>query len=207
MTKIAIPILTALALSLTSGTAMAKGCKNLTGKELKACEKEQKALTKGVALKPSQIDPAWSDMDGEQKNPFNKPKYSVRYEPTKIKKVDNYLVKAAAIKGKMRLSTYVVDQAGQGNVELVSSAGPKLVASMKTLPADAQSLISEGKKLVSDLPKIVTGPDAMKIPKITTGLNGAIANLVSATKEAPATTKALTAVVADPGSAAKGAVK
>jgi len=60
---------------------------------------------------------------------------------------------------------------------------------------------------VSDLPKIVTGPDAMKIPKITTGLNGAIANLVSATKEAPATTKALTAVVADPGSAAKGAVK
>jgi len=206
MANIIIPVFAALALSLAPLTAHAKGCKGLTGKELKACEKEKAAANKGVALKPSEVDPTWSSMDGAEKNPFNKPKYSVRYEPTGIKKVDNYLKSAAAIKGKMTMANYMTDQAGAGNVDLVTKSGPALVDALAALPKDGQALVKDGNTLIADLPKILTGPDAMKIPKITKGLNGAIGNITSAIKLAPETSKSLAAVVKNPQSAAAGAV-
>jgi len=205
MAKFILPVFAAFALSLAPMAAQAKGCKGLTGKELKACEKEKADANKGVAMKPSEVDPSWSNMDGAEKNPFNKPKYSVRYEPTGIKKVDNYLKSAAAIKGKMAMATYMTDQAGVGNVDLVTKSGPALVKALAALPTDAQALVGDGKTLIADLPKILTGPDAMKIPKITKGLNGAIGNLASAIKLAPETSKSLASVVKDPGKAAAGA--
>ncbi len=207
MTKIMLSAFAAFALSLMPAAAHAKGCKGLTGKELKVCEKEKKDASKGVALKPSEVDPTWTNLDGAEKNPFNKPKYSVRYETTGIRKVDNYLKKAAAIKGKMAFANYMTDQAGVGNVALVTQSGPALVTGLTALPADAQALIGDGNTLIADLPNLLTGPDALKIPKIAKGLKGAIGNLTSAIQLAPATTKSLAKVVKNPGAAAAGATK
>ena len=146
-------------------------------------------------------------MDDNDKNPFNKPKYSVRYEKTGVKEVDEYLKKAAVIKGKVAFANYVVDQAGVGNVDLVTSAGPILVAALTALPADGQALATDGQTLIGDLPKLLAGPDALKIPKIAKGLNGAIDNVTGAMKAAPETGKALTKVVANPGDVAAGATQ
>jgi len=201
MTKIMLPLFAAFALSLAPVSAHAKSCKGLSGKELKQCEKEKKALTAGVPLKPTEVDPTWTGLDGDDKNPYNKPKYSVRYEPTKIKKVDNYLRDAAAIKGKVAFANYMIDQAGKGNADLVTKSGPGLVKSLAAIPTDGKALVTDGNKLVADLPKILTGPDALKIPKIATGIKGAITNVTSTIKLAPETSKSLAAVVADPASA------
>ncbi|MFP8871854.1 MAG: hypothetical protein VCB43_10830, partial [Myxococcota bacterium] len=196
MKNIVAPLFAVLALSMLSGTAMAEDCSGMSGKDLKNCEKANKkaakankSANKGVALKPSEVDASWTGMDEDDKNPFNTMDYSVRFDATGIDQIDAYLMKAAVMKGKLVFTRYVVDQAAAGNVDLVAKAGPSLVKALADLPNDAQALVGGGKELVGNLPKILAGPDAMKIPKITTGLNGAIANLTSAIKEAPAAAK------------------
>ena len=212
MMKFVAPLFAVAALSLSSGTAMAEDCSGLEGKELKNCEKANKkaakankAASKGVALKPSEVDGSWTALDADDKNPFNTMDYSVRFDATGIKEIDGYLKKAAVMKGKLAFTRYVVDQAAAGNVELVGSAGPTLVAALAALPDDAQALVGEGQELVGNLPNILSGPDAMKIPKVTSGLNGAIGNLTGAIKDAPAVAKSLGDLVSDPGAAAAGA--
>ncbi len=212
MKKIVAPLFAVVALTLSSGTAMAADCAGLSGKELKTCEKEakkaakaNKAANKGVAIKPSEVDPSWTNMDTDDTNPFNTLDYSVRFDATGIDQIDAYLKKAAVMKGKLVFTRYVVDQAASGNVALVGSAGPALVKALAALPTDAQALVGEGNELVGNLPKILAGPDAMKIPKVTTGIKGAITNLTTAIKEAPAAAKSLGDLVSNPGAAAAGA--
>jgi len=208
MRKIVAPLFAVLALTLSSGTAMAEDCSGMSGKDLKNCEKaNKKALKnlKGVPLKPSVVDAAWSAMDADDANPFATPEYAVRVDPVGIKEIDAYFEKAAVIKAKIVMTKYVVDQAAAGNVDLVGSAGPGLVKSLAAIPNDAQALVGEGKELVGNLPKILAGPDAMKIPKVTGGLTKAIDNLTGAIKEAPNAAKSLGELVKNPGAAAAGA--
>jgi uncharacterized protein YjbJ (UPF0337 family) len=212
MKKIIVPLFAVLALALSSGTAMAEDCSGMSGKDLKNCEKANKkaakaskAANKGTALKPSDVDPSWSSMDADDTNPFNTAEYSVRFEETGIAEVDAYFKKAAVMKGKLAMTRYVVDQAAAGNVELVGSAGPALVKALASLPDDAQALIGEGKELAGNLPKILTGPDAMKITKIGTGLTSAIGNLTSAIADTPGVAASIGKLVTDPGAAAAGA--
>ena len=212
MKNIVAPLFAVLALTLSSGTAMAADCAGMEGKELKTCEKDakkaakaNKAAGKGVALKPSEVDGSWSALDADEVNPFNTMDYSVRFDATGIDQIDTYLKKAAVMKGKLVFTKYVVDQTAAGNADLVVSAGPVLVKALAALPDDAQALVGEGKALVGELPKILAGPNAMKIPKITTGLNGAIGNLTAAIKEAPEAAKSIGALVTNPGAAIEGA--
>jgi len=192
--------LVALTLSAPAVAAEKQDCSKLEGKELKACEKANKQIDKdakedsrSVPLLPSQVDGKLAQWDAT--NPFATEAYRVRVTPTEIQQIDDYLMKAAKIRGTVVFARYYVDQAGAGNLGELTTAGPILVGMLTALPTDIQSLVTEGKQLTADLPKILMGPNAMKIPKITTALGDALDNLNQTKDEVPAVASAIGGLV------------
>jgi hypothetical protein len=190
-----------LTLAFAQPAFAAEDCSGKEGKELKDCEKANKAAEKAAKadarstpLLPSQLHADLGKLDAT--NPFATEIYKVRFTPTEITKVDEYLIRAAKMKATVVFARYYVDQAAAGNIADLTAFGPTLLTLLKAVPADAEALKTEGQALVGQLPTILAGPDALKIPKITTALNDAIQqNLIPTISEAPQVVTSLTAVV------------
>jgi hypothetical protein len=61
-----------------------------------------------------------------------------------------------------------------------------LKISLEEVVRDGQAVAAEGKGLVNTAAKDFIGPDAMKVPAVTSGLNTSIDNIMKAIDEAPA---------------------
>jgi hypothetical protein len=183
-----VAMVSALALSAPAYA----GCDGLDGKDLKKCEKAAAKQAKKDAstepLLPSQVDSRLAAWDAS--NPFATDEYRVRWGATGIQEVDDYLIKAAKIKGTVVAARYIVDQA-KADPASVTEVMPVLTDLMTGVPDQGKSLIDDGKALVGKLPTILAGPDALKIPKITTSLTDAIGNITSTLAELPKVAEAL----------------
>lgn len=203
--KVLVSIVAISTLS-ASAPAFAADCAGLADKELKACEKENKKAasaakqdTRSVPLLPSQIDASLSAWDAAEKNPFATETYRVRVTPTDIASVDAYLLKAFKIQGTVVLARFVIDEVGKGNPDAIPLV-PKMVSLVQDAVKDGQALVAEGQGLVTSLPAEMVGPQALKLPKVLTGLKDGIAALTSTVKAAPEVVTALGSV--KPGAAA-----
>jgi len=195
-------IVSALAfLSLASPAFAADDCAGKEGKDLKDCqkaakdaEKQAKVDDRSTPYLPSQLDAKLSKLDAN--NPFATDTYRVRFTPTGIQQIDDYLIKCAKMKATVVFARWYVDQAGAGQLADLATYGPDLIKLLAAVPNDAASLKTDGQTLLGQLPKILAGPNAMKIPKITTALNDAIQdNLVASITEAPGVATSLAGVV------------
>ncbi len=205
-TKVFAPAFAALALALAAPAAQA-GCDGLSGKELKKCEKKEKAKAKADARStpytPSQLSPALAAWDGEN-NPFATDAYRVRVTETGIASVDDYLGKAFRMQAIVVGSKFIVDEIGKGNAEAIKAA-PALVPMLAEVPQLGQELVGEGQALVTNLPSQLAGPDAMKLPKVLPALKDGVEALKGSVAEAPQVLGSLKSVVANPGAAAGAA--
>jgi hypothetical protein len=131
------------------------------------------------AFLPSMVSPLFADLDVQ--NPFDTEQYSVRWAPTgndAFVVVDDYLASVARLRGTVQLITWSTDQADAGNNELLT---PALIGELQSLavslPNQVTELPAEGTALITNLPSMLAGPQAMRAPALIRGLRDAIATI------------------------------
>jgi hypothetical protein len=199
-----VPALAAMSIALTIPTLAEAGCDGLKGKDKKACIKKEKANAGSTPYTPSQLGAAFTAWDEEGKNPFAMEAYSVRSNESGFADVDAYLGKIWRIQAVVAGARYTVDQVAAGDAEAVKLV-PEIMPMVKELPDLVTALKDEAPALVEKLPEILTGADAMKIPKISGSIMGAATGAVSAVADLPKLLEALKNLAADPSAAAGAA--
>ncbi len=181
-----IALVSGLALSAPAYAGYA-ACEGMEGKDLKKCDKAEAKKAKADAnsepILPSQVDAHFSALDAD--NPFATDAYKVRFAATGIQGIDDALIGASIIKGKVVLARYMVDNFDAMDVATAKADGEKLVEMLSSIADDAAGIKAKIEGIIGDPGSVLSGPDLMKVPKLLPALKGAITNITDAVGQAP----------------------
>ena len=111
-----------------------------------ACATSSKSSKSTVAIKPSDIHQSLGDLD--KRNPFGVERFKVEIEKTGVKKYDDFLTEAAAVKGSVVVTNVVLEDIEVGMSALASPPTAPATADKPaagTKPADAKPKDADGK--------------------------------------------------------------
>lgn len=185
-------------------------CDSLEDDKKKAkCEKKEakritKLRAKTTPFAPSALSDKFTDLDGEDANPFNSDDYyTASYEPLGIEAVDQVLGGVANIEAALTMATYVgaLEKEGKSDEakKLASALLPELVK-MK----DEINNIKEGVEKIKADPASLVKDNPMLAPKVVGGATQALGKLPGIVTDLP---KAVSAVKPLAGGAAGAAVE
>jgi hypothetical protein len=159
---------------------------------------------RAVALKPSQVDKTFKDLDDAKKNPFTQTKTRVDHIVTGVKPYDAFFRDAATVKGIVVLADVILKET-DSYIERVKRAGgrgalgdegvrefelrqtrlERVTALLGDVPGRSGDLLGTGKKLAANAPKTFIGPNATVLPAVVRGLEDASTDLRDAGARAP----------------------
>jgi hypothetical protein len=181
-------LLPLLALPVVVAVALASGCSS----------------GRAVALKPSQIDRTFKDLDDAKHNPFVQGKTRVDHIVTGVRSYDGFFQDAAEVKGIVVLADVILKET-DGYIAKVKRAGGRgalgdagvrefeqrqarletISGLLAAVPDRSGALLSTGKKLATGAPKTFIGPNAAALPGVVRGLEEATEDLRDAGGRAP----------------------
>jgi hypothetical protein len=130
---------------------------------------------------PSAVGADFAGLDAN--NPFALEAYSVRWTPTEIESVDEFLSAVTRVEGILALSQYYSDLVAGGDSAIETIGALNALRGLLTnLPNDITGLQAQGEQLISDLPaELASDPAlAMRSGGIVNGVRDAVSSLGSA---------------------------
>ena len=130
---------------------------------------------------PSAVGADFAGLDAN--NPFALEAYAVRWTPTGIESVDEFLSAVTRIEGVLALSQYYADMVSNGDSAIETIGALNALRGLLTnLPNDITGLQAQGEQMISNLPnELAANPAlAMRAGGIINGVRDAVSSLGSA---------------------------
>ncbi len=181
MSRFSSALLLGLALAVATPAAFAFADSADKAQDDSKQRRRNRDRERGEPFLPSAVGPDFAGLDAN--NPFAQEAYSVRWSPTNIDSVDQFLSAVTRIEGVLALSQYYADMVSNGDSAIETIGALNALRGLLTnLPNDITGLQAQGQQMISNLPnELASNPAlAMRAGGIINGVRDAVSSLGSA---------------------------